>query len=761
MTATDRSIETWFAAQAARERRAVRLEDALLGDRFAPYFAYRLRWFAARYVVATVVQLVKVLVLHRLLGVSGFVAVVGLVAISGLFAGGWWGALEVMRARVRQLYQFSAPTTVGREIARWVIAGARIGVALGAAAAAWLLIRTVAEGGLQPVDLAIAAVLLRTGLDLPVRAYHSGAFALRRVYRPWASMLALDVLGLGLMLALVPLIGAWSIGVSELVMAAGFAAISLWYAARTHRLLGLTPQRLVTIEAIFSRAATKGRGRRSGRRSGARPQLPTPAAVREIALPAGAGVAVALDSLVVLAVISAATLANEAWLALLIAGISPTVRAGFDWSQLIYFDLKRLDAPLFANLRRRLDRATLVLALVLGIGFSIVAVALAIGLLGVAEVSLVWLPPFMLAASVLGLSQMQAFTAGAYPRVVLGGGVLLLGLLAIRPLAQAGIEPLFVLAAATAAAAATVRIARRRDIAGGSAPEPVIPTAWLTSLGAQSGPIRIGLARVRAAERKGGNGALADPVALRDWRAMQLGRALARRVGRRGSVTLVDADRVAWFTPDVVRPAVTRRTVILEATGRITELLEARATDADEAMALLGAWRVFPGAELPAAEAPRATDHDMERSFRSMVPGGIVFAPDRAADPGLRALPPVERRLVLWDAIRHARLLSVRPGRGAHDITAWCPDGSLRLLFIAPRSAGARRLLRWRAEIRAANLAAASGGRLPSSVVNPSVVNSSVVTSSRLTRDAIVERSIRESAPPVLAAPAATEFRPG
>ncbi len=760
MTATDRSLETWFAEQAARERRAVRLEDALLGDRFAPYFAYRLRWFGARYVVATVVQLVKVLVVHRLLGVSGFVAVVGLVAISGLVAGGWWGALEVLRARVRQLYQFSAPTTVGREIARWVIAGARIGLALGFVAVAWLLIRSVAGRGLEPVDLAIGAVLLRTGLDLPVRAYHSGAFALRRVYRPWASMLALDVLGLGLLIALVPLIGAWSIGVSELAMAVGFAMISLWYAARTHRLLGLAPERLVSIGTVFGRRRTRGRPGRAGRRgssggrTGHRLRVPALAAVREIAVPAGAGVAVALDSLVVLAVISAATLANEPWLAVLIAGISPTVRAGFDWSQLVYFDLKRLDAPLFVNLRRRLDRATVVLALVLGAGFSVVAVVIAVAFLGVAEASLVWLPPFLIAASVLGLSQMQAFTTAAYPRVMLGGVVLLVGLLGIRPLAEAGIDPLFVLAAATTAAAMTVRVARRRGVAGGSAPEPVIPTAWLTSLVTHSGPIRVGVVRVRAAERKSGNGTLADPVVLREWRAMQLGRGLARRVGRRGAVTLVDTDRVAWFTPDDSRPAITRRSVVLEANGRITELFEARSTGVAEAIAQLGAWRVFPStaesAESAEAAAP-ATDIEIERSFRSIVPRGIVFAPDQAAASQLATMPATERRLVLWDAIRHARMLSVRPGRGPNDVTAWCPDGTLRLVFIAPRSVGDRAKGRWRAQLRAANLAAASGGRLPACAA----------AASPLTREGIVEASTREPAPPVLAAPAATEFRLG
>ena len=757
---TEHALERWFARQAERERNAVRLEDALLGGRFARYFAFRLRFFAVRYVAATVVQLVKVLVLHRLLGATGFFAVIALVAVGGLVAGGWWGALEVLRTRVRLLYRFESPTAVGREVARWIVAAVRLATALVAAAIAWIVIRAVASGGVAPVDLAIAAVVARTGVDLPIRAYHAGAFALRRVYRPWGSILALEVLGLGTLLLLVPVLGAWAIGVSELVMALAFGAVAVRYASRTHRLLGIAPHRLVTLDAVLGRRPGARRPRaRAGRSVRRLPAPPSLAAIGSILAPGVAGVAMALDSLVVLAVVTTATATGEQWLAVLIAGVSPTVRAGFDWAQLVYFDLKRLDAPLFANLRRRLDRATLILAVVLGVAFAAVAVALALGPLGVAGASVLALPPFLLAASVLGLSQMQAFTEGAYARATLGGAVVFAGLLAMRTLVSAGVDPLAVLAVTAAAAAVLVRLAGRFDLGSGAAPEPLLPTAWLTRLRGEAGPIRVGMARIRAAEAKSAHGAMADPDVLRTWRATQLARRLAGRAGRGGGVTLVAADRVAWFVPDVARPVVTRRTVILESTGRVTELREARAGDGAAAIADLAAWGLFPstlsrcaaaGGAGTDAEPAAITDADMERAFRATVATGIVFAPDRRASPDLVALPSTDRRLALWDAIRHARLLSTQPARGAWDVTAWCPDGTLRLVFIAPRSAGSRALSSWRRRIRELNLAAASGGALPSRAAAPP-----------LTRGSIVETSTRRSAPPALAASAATEFRRG
>src|SRR5437764_12797107 len=165
-------LDSWFERQAARERRTARLEDALLGGRFGRYFVYRLRFFGLRYAVGSVVQLVKILFLHRLLGTSGLIAVVGLVAAAGLAGGAWWGALEVLRSRVRVIARFESPRTVSREVARWVIRVARIGLGLTAIALGWLLLRGLAEGRIGPVDVAVAAVLIRAGVDLPVRAYH-------------------------------------------------------------------------------------------------------------------------------------------------------------------------------------------------------------------------------------------------------------------------------------------------------------------------------------------------------------------------------------------------------------------------------------------------------------------------------------------------------------------------------------------------------------------------------------------------------------
>ena len=47
-------LETWWTRAARRAERAVRLEDALLGGRFAAYAVHRLRYLGARTLVGTV-----------------------------------------------------------------------------------------------------------------------------------------------------------------------------------------------------------------------------------------------------------------------------------------------------------------------------------------------------------------------------------------------------------------------------------------------------------------------------------------------------------------------------------------------------------------------------------------------------------------------------------------------------------------------------------------------------------------------------------
>ena len=203
-----------------------------------------------------------------------------------------------------------------------------------------------------------------------------------------------------------------------------------------------------------------------------------------------------IDSLVLLATsVAAAGGPGGTWLTLLLAGLAPTIRASFEWGQLLYFDLKRLEAPLFTNLRARFDREALRLAVALGLIFSIVAVLVASVVMGLREIHVVGLPPLLIGASLLGAAQVEAFAAGDYRRAALGGLVLCRG---GRP--------------GNARASRSIRSCCSSSPPGWRRPpsEPrggrlagrsgegstAVPTAWLARLAAQPGPVRLGRAEL-------------------------------------------------------------------------------------------------------------------------------------------------------------------------------------------------------------------------------------------------------------------------
>ena len=762
-------IDDWFKVQGARERRVVHLEDMLLGNRFVAYFAYRLRFFFAKYAFASGLALIKVLVLHQVLGVRGFLNMIVVIAVVSLISAAWWGALEVLRTRVRRLYRTESRRVVSREIANWVTFGIAVAAIVAVTTLVVLTVMALASaGGIGPVAAAAAAMIVRGAFDLPIRAYHAGVYAVRRVYRPLTSMLFLEAMSLVALLALVPVFGPYAVAAAELLLALTYAAVSLRYTSRMHRTVGLEAGTMVRsrIASALPRRSPRNRIRQAARRATLHPahlrasvatRRPRTTRVRlqrawamarEVLPPAVAGVSMGLDAFVIFAIVAAGVfLPAEPTIAVLVAAIGPTIRAGFDWSQLTYFDLKRLDAPLFANLRRRLDRASIVLAVVLGLAFSLVAVAIGLAFFSAEGWWLLAIIPFVMGASLLGLVQMEAFAAGAYRRVVLGGA-LLGGSLALLPwLASVGIHPFLVLAVVPFTTAILVRVLSGLLVAAPRESDPLLATAWVARLGAVAHPVVLGVVRIRP--RSGGPLQRGVPYADLDastWHANRLARRLAARVGAAGGVTTIYPDTVVWFErPGRSRLRIDRRRILVESAGKVRGLREQVAADGHAALDVVDTWGLFREAsqrDLAAVAVPEPattsadpaepadaalvaqprpgpgplwkgpTADELTARFRGLFPEGIVFEPQATAPPALGLLESADRRQILRDAVRWARDLAPARGHGRFDVTAWCPDGSVRLVFVAERTVAGRVRAAWRQYLRDANLSSASSGRL-------------------------------------------------
>jgi hypothetical protein len=680
-------IERWLRRQAAREQRIVVLEEGLLGDRLWRYDVYRLRYFFLRYLVESAAHAVLVLYLFDALNWDNFVLVAIGFAGTALVSSFWWGALEAMRSQIRDLYRSGKPHRIAEAIGGWLALASILGAVVLVAAIAWIAWRS-SDGRLGPADALIASLLLRLALDLPIRCYHSGVYALRRVYKPLAASLAPDLIGLATMLALWPLVGVWAIVVASLLVTAVLAVIDVHYNHRVYYFLGFTPLRSLTPAAL--RTSLRGTGREF--------------------FAAGFSYAImALDSLVVLALLYRAEADSDAVLVIFLVG--PTIRAGFDWARILYFDLKRLELRLFTNLRRRFERHTLELAGVLALLFWGIAAVIATAFLA-RDLGLFYpvLLAFFLTRALLARAQIQAFSQAAYASVLATGALCVAGFAAVSPAAESETGRLAGVALVAAVTAVLLTQISRSARARGEPGTALLTLEWLRRLGEVHGSVRIGSARVVSAAGPQRLDARTREEGNR-WRLAQLAERTARRLGRAGVAAWIGPDRLVWFEPPSGSPRVTPEWLQRASGGLIGEIEEHDCATGEEALFVAG----------HAGLLGRASEHlltpvvpvDIEaarKTFAELIPGGVVYSPDEPIPAALAALPGSELRAILADAVAFARDLRVGRRRSQFDVTALCSAGELRMIFVAELQAGRRARGRWRHLVTRDNVRAAIGG---------------------------------------------------
>lgn len=680
--------ERWLRRQGAREARIVTLEQGLLGGRLWRYAAYRLRFFAVNWLVASLAHAVLAIVLLRSFGMAGLVSVVAAHGAVLLVAQFWWGALEAQRSRVRDLHRAARPHRVPPVIASWVSLGLAAGSVLLVLAVAWVL-----ACGTGVAQLYVAALVVGLAVELPVRAYHSGVYAVRRVRLPLAATLAPQLAGPAVLLLLV----GWPYApvVAVLVTTGLAGAATVYWTRRLQHFLG-----------VRLRGALGWRAARA-----------CAPAWRESLAAGSANAAIGLDGLVVLALVAGAR-PGVAGAVSAIFLVLPTVAAGAEWARLLYFDLKRLELRLFANLRRRFERFTAWLAVVLGAAFGTAAAAVVALVERAGPAELAALCAFFVARSVLARAQIQAFAGGAYAVVAATGVLCAAGVLAVGSAASATAVLLGGVAVVAAVCAGTLAAllhghAGPRWLRRGPA-SALLTLEWLHALGRVRTPVVVGSAALVPARGLERLDARSRADASR-WRLAQLADRVARRVGHDGAAAWIAPDRVVWFVRVAAPDGRPDGEWLQRASGgQVRRVRTATCPDGEQALwhaartGLLGA----AGEHLSTAILP-VDGAEAGRAFTAAVPGGLVYVPGRGPST-LGTLAARELRAVLADATAFARDLQVRRPRSRHAVTPLCAGGALEYVFVADRTAGRRAIAAWNKRVTALNLRAAVAGlRIP------------------------------------------------
>ncbi|MGB9006333.1 MAG: hypothetical protein WCB96_11475 [Candidatus Aminicenantales bacterium] len=678
-----KDLAVWFSRQAAKAGRVVLLEDALLGGRFAAYAWHRLRYFMARYFLSSVLHLIQVILLFRFFSLRQFQSLLLVQAAAGLASGFWWGSLETMRARVRSLQRARQSHRIPQEIAGRLNLALRLAAMVVLGLAVWLLAPLALGHKIRPflpADLYLAVILLRLALDLVGRAYHSGVYALRRVFRPLPSILVTELLSFGAVLAFWPWLRLWSIPLAFLVSTLAGQALLYRFTSRAYRQIGLSPwpsgqEKKKSRPKIFSGGEW---------------------------LAAGSSYALMrLDSVLILGLFrfEKGRVEEAVALALLFFLLGPTVRAGFEWAQLFYFDLKRLETPLHKSIKARFEGNVLRLAACLGLFFWGIASLAGTLFYGRSLGSIYWLLLFFFPVrSILAALQMRSYAEGAYSLLLLSGAFSLAGLAILRWFVP-GEGGRLAGAVLTLALSAAVFLLRR----GRAGLRPAFRELrclpdWLAEA-----------LRTKKLMTVSALSLASDPNTAA-WAHFQFARMLAGRLGRHGAAAMSGLNRIVWFETGRQKLRAGPPWVLAQSAGW-AESVRSTGPQPDGKSALQAAVNMgFFGPDLSPealAKGKPVTAQAVREEFLRLAPEGIVFDPAQPAPLGLRSLAPGERRSVLLEAVSFLSGTNPFPNRSPFHVTAFAEKGSLRLIFLIDRKTAYSRRVRWESLVRRYNLEAA------------------------------------------------------
>ena len=237
-------IERWFQSAARRQQRMITLYPCLLRNRLLPYFVFRLRYLFSLQIIGFAVHVAEFLVLLAYAPKLGLIIVVLLRAGSPLVRGAWWGAMEVLRERLRDLHGANVKSRAEQEIACWLVLSIIIAVLVTLAGLGWLAwsLSSATSDSTLLIDIYILMVVAEVATRIPILALHSGIYATRRIYRPyWSVLLPTAVQGV----VIAALFSAFKDGALIIAILASSGcslAVNYVYIKRMYRIVGLQPR---------------------------------------------------------------------------------------------------------------------------------------------------------------------------------------------------------------------------------------------------------------------------------------------------------------------------------------------------------------------------------------------------------------------------------------------------------------------------------------------------------------------------------------
>lgn len=651
-----------FERERRRAARQMTLAVALLSAGGVRYLFRRGLVPFARVPLRTALHVAEVIVLADFveLGVLGWLlAMRSATVLLGSFH---WGALEPFRRAMRRHAALGKKSDAEAELARYLRLSFDLCLAVLVALVLFTELGPRPEPEFSIFDAYAIGCAARAMGEAVTRTYHAGAFALRRVRRPLGAFLLQDLVDAGTPLVLWPWLGPLGFAVGQLLGTVVEVLLTLRYVRRTYEELGLVPP-------SFRRIV------------GEKTRVPR-SVVRAMVLPGVGNLAGQVDAVLV-TVLAASAKPGLFGLVAVVHVLRPVLSLSSSWARTFYFDLSRLDGPVRALFRARLER--LLFRAMPGFALLSAGAALVLGVLVTRAApvpELAWVLPFLVARSFYAVAQLRAFVRDAYGRL-LGGAAVVAGVAVLLPRLHGSTVALLLTAGAGLVVAASVFLSRT---GGSRAPDDEDGALLLRPL-----PFLARAARLR-------RGREVTLVTLLDSGGVHVpavARALAALPGVEGAARL-DRRLVALLA----EPEALAVRTLVEASGGSALRID-RWSLRSKDRARLGE---LVGMDEPRGEARQARldESGLRDEFARRFPGGVVI--DRRS-PGVPYGTATPRELGFTLAEVGALASGVRPSRRRGlRACVYAPGAEATLVFVPPRDADATSFATFRRVVTAASV---------------------------------------------------------
>jgi hypothetical protein len=653
---------------------------------------------------------IRLTLLQYIFSHKTFLTTLLLNALASLLTSFWWGALEVLRGRVRRLARDAERHRVPLEISQWLAIAAALALVSLVLPTGWIAWQLLHRGrAFNVLHLYVFAICFRLAADFITLTFHSGIYAIRRVYRPLPAMVVVELVSMLVVLALWPWLGRWSFPIAVLLGTSVSAGLVLHYTGRLYRFLGWLPLPLVKPE--FSRFARQS-------------------TLWEFCAAGTSYALMKMDAFLMLTMFhSRAAASGGVSLFVLFVSVGPAVQAGFDWAQLLYFDLKKLDATCLRAFRRRYEQLAFHLAWVVGLVLWGFACLLGTAIMRRNLGELYWLiGPFFLSRSFLALAQIQAFSRRRYGALLAGGALLLALILALQTAMPAESYRLLGLALGTSLVAAALRIAGRSAHHGVPERRVLSLTEWLQCVQKVQEPVRVRSLRfaINTEPQHLQRAGVKTWAEEERWRHRRMAQRVAKRIQGCGVLALLYPGQLVWYET-AQAPVRMNEHTLLSWGGGLVGSIRASRFERDGVAALRAALKMGllagPLRNMRRLGGKSVQPQEVEQVFSHMLPQGVIYSPDGRGAEKLKNFSSRERRAIFSEAVQFAEHLHGSPRNRRFDVTSLCSEGELTRIFIIDRACDRGQRTRWRARITAMNVASALEESHQRSAVSPQQEN--------------------------------------